>query len=99
MSNEEKKVNEFQKLCDSLEKEVDYFLEAIACRNAERIADERKDLFRLAEELSEAREHMSDWSSERERSYSLLKRARNVLKLGGIAERFGKLQDVLCGLL
>ena len=99
MSNEEKKTNEFQKLCDSLEKEVDYFLEAVSCQNAERIADERKDLFRLVEELSEARQRTTEWSPERERSYGLLKRARNVLKLGGIAERYGKLQDVLCGLL
>lgn len=99
MSNEEKKTNEFQILFDRLENEVDLFLDAVACRDVERIEAERQDLFNAIEELSEAREHMTDWSHEREASYKLLKRARNVLKLGGIAERFGKLQDVLCGLL
>ena len=99
MTNEEKKVNEYQTLCDNLEREVDYFLDAVACRDVERIEAERKDLFNAIEELSEERERMPQWSNKSEVSYKLLKRARNVLKLGGIAERFGKLQDVLCGLL
>ena len=99
MTSEEKNYAEFQKLCDGLEKECDYFLEAVVCRDVERIETERQDLFNAIEELSEARERMTDWAHEREVSYKLLKRAKNVLKLGGIAERYGKLQNVLCGLL
>ena len=99
MTNEEKNDAEFQTLCDNLEREVDYFLDVVGCRDVERIEAERKDLFKAIEELSEERKRMPQWSNKSEVSYKLLKRARNVLKLGGIAERFGKLQDVLCGLL